>query len=377
MLQNKIYQNFIKEILKTFFVVLFGLSTIAWTVKAVKFLDLIVDSGYSVTTYFQYSILSLFGILPKFIPLAFLTALLIFIIKQSNENEFIILWTSGVKKLKLINLFFIISMIILLLYLTMSVFITPTALNKSRMLLGKEGYNSFIPTIRVQQFSDSFKGFTFLVEERLDNKIKNVFINDNTNILKNLTVNKSKNNSTTVIAKSGLINEKSMTLFNGQIISSKKNNESDVIRFEKLNLDLSNLQTGTIKLPKLQETSTYFLLNCIFNFLEDKFMYCKGDAKNEIITTLNRRFFLPFYIPIVALMCSFLLLKIKSKRNYFLNKYSIFLLSFLILLYGELIIRYTSVSKTIGILFITTPFILIPIIYFTLMYKLSKESYLK
>ena len=168
-----------------------------------------------------------------------------------------------------------------------------------------------------------------------------------------------------------------MTLFNGQIISSKKNNESDVIRFEKLNLDLSNLQTGTIKLPKLQETSTYFLLNCIFNFLEDKFMYCKGDAKNEIITTLNRRFFLPFYIPIVALMCSFLLLKIKSKRNYFLNKYSIFLLSFLILLYGELIIRYTSVSKTIGILFITTPFILIPIIYFTLMYKLSKESYLK
>ena len=377
MLQNKIYQNFIKEILKTFFVVLFGLSTIAWTVKAVKFLDLIVDSGYSVTTYFQYSILSLFGILPKFIPLAFLTALLIFIIKQSNENEFIILWTSGVKKLKLINLFFIISMIILLLYLTMSVFITPTALNKSRMLLGKEGYNSFIPTIRVQQFSDSFKGFTFLVEERLDNKIKNVFINDNTNILKNLTVNKSKNNSTTVIAKSGLINEKSMTLFNGQIISSKKNNESDVIRFEKLNLDLSNLQTGTIKLPKLQETSTYFLLNCIFNFLEDKFMYCKGDAKNEIITTLNRRFFLPFYIPIVALMCSFLLLKIKSKRNYFLNKYSIFLLSFLILLYGELIIRYTSVSKTIGILFITTPFILIPIIYFTLMYQLSKESYLK
>ena len=191
MLQNKIYQNFIKEILKTFFVVLFGLSTIAWTVKAVKFLDLIVDSGYSVTTYFQYSILSLFGILPKFIPLAFLTALLIFIIKQSNENEFIILWTSGVKKLKLINLFFIISMIILLLYLTMSVFITPTALNKSRMLLFKEGYNSFITTIRVQQFSDSFKGFTFLVEERLDNKIKNVFINDNTNILKNLTVNKS------------------------------------------------------------------------------------------------------------------------------------------------------------------------------------------
>ena len=43
MLQNKIYQNFIKEILKTFLVILFGLSIVAWTVRAVNFLDLIVE----------------------------------------------------------------------------------------------------------------------------------------------------------------------------------------------------------------------------------------------------------------------------------------------------------------------------------------------
>ena len=49
MLQNTIYRNFIKEILKTFFVILFGLSIIAWTVRAVNFLDLIVDSGYSMS----------------------------------------------------------------------------------------------------------------------------------------------------------------------------------------------------------------------------------------------------------------------------------------------------------------------------------------
>ena len=41
MLQNKIYQNFTKEILKTFIVILFGLSAIAWTVRAVNFLDLL------------------------------------------------------------------------------------------------------------------------------------------------------------------------------------------------------------------------------------------------------------------------------------------------------------------------------------------------
>ena len=65
MLQNKIYLNFIKEILKTFFVILFGLSIIAWTVRAVNFLDLIVESGYSITTYFQYSIFKPFGYFNK------------------------------------------------------------------------------------------------------------------------------------------------------------------------------------------------------------------------------------------------------------------------------------------------------------------------
>ena len=67
MLQNKIYQNFIKDILKTFLVVLFGLSIIAWTVRAVNFLDLIVENGYSVSTYFYYSFLNITGILTKFI----------------------------------------------------------------------------------------------------------------------------------------------------------------------------------------------------------------------------------------------------------------------------------------------------------------------
>ena len=190
MLQNKIYLNFIKEILKTFLVILFGLTLIAWTVRAVNFLDLIVESGYSVSTYFQYSFLNLFGILTKFIPLAFLLSLMIFIVKQIQEKEFLILWTSGVKKIKIVNLFFFISIFVLIFYLIFSTLITPLALNESRTIIRQNNFNSLVPTIRAQQFSDSFKGFTFIVEKRLKNKIENVFIHDNSNTLKNLTSNK-------------------------------------------------------------------------------------------------------------------------------------------------------------------------------------------
>ena len=107
MLQNKIYQNYVIEILKTFFTIVLGLSLLALTVRAVNFLELIVNYGYPVLTYFQYSFLNLFGIIPKFIPLAFFVSIIIFILKHNNNSEFIILWSSGVNKIRLVNLLFL------------------------------------------------------------------------------------------------------------------------------------------------------------------------------------------------------------------------------------------------------------------------------
>ena len=203
MLQNKIYQNYIYEILKNFFTILLGLSAIAWTVRAVNFLDLIVDNGYPVLTYFSYSFLNLFGIMTKFIPLAFLISLTIFILRQIQDKELIILWTSGVKKIQIVNLFFFISLIVTFLYLIFSIFLTPLALNKSRILLGDEKITSFVPTVREQQFSDSFNGLTFVVDEKIGNQVKNIFLQDDSNILKNLSSKKNETNTNTIIAKRG------------------------------------------------------------------------------------------------------------------------------------------------------------------------------
>ena len=376
MLQNKIYQNFAKEIIITFFIILFGLSTIAWTARAVNFLDLIVENGYSISTYFQYSLLNLFGILTKFIPLALLISLVIFITKQNEENEFTILWTSGVKKIKITNLFFIISILILFFYLTFSTFLTPLALNKSRAILAKQSFNSFLPTVRVQSFNDSFKGFTFLVENKNKNLMKNVFIHDNSNTLKNLTSQSEEKKSTIIIAESGIVEERKMILFNGEIITTKaKNKKNDMVKFQQLNIDLKNLRSDTIVIPKLQETHTTQLINCVTGETNESIYNCKKNTKNEIITVLNRRLVLPLYILLIPLLCSFLLFKSQKKINYFSNKYSIFGISFLVLLFAEIVIRYTGISKTISTLFFFTPIILIPIIYFLLIFNFSRESY--
>ncbi len=371
MLHNKIYQNYLLDIFKTLLTILFSLTIIAWTVRAVNFLDLIVENGYPLATYFKYSILNIFGIVPKFIPLSFLLAIIIFILKQIQENELVILWTSGVKKIFLVNLFFIFSLIITILYLLFSTYITPLALNKSRQLLSSEDFTSFLPTIKVQQFSDSFKGITFIVDQKNKNEIQNIFLQDNANVLQNISSNKLKNTSNTIIARSGLVEQEKLILFNGQIISSARDNsKNEIIKFEQLNVDLNNFSNTTIKTAKIQETSTIQLISCL-NFKFFNTSNCKSNFKEEIIPTLNRRIILPFYIPVIALIASFLL--IKSKKRFFFNKISIFTYCFIILLYAELIIRYTGINTIAANLFIFSPVILCLFFYFFLINQFSKE----
>ena len=369
--QNKIFINYLIEVFKTLATILFSLTIIAWTVRAVNFLDLIVENGYPLTTYFKYSILNIFGIMPKFIPLSFLLAILIFILKQKQENELIILWTSGVKKIQLVNLLFFFSAIVVIINLVFSTFITPAALNKSRQLLSNENFSSFLPTIKVQQFSDSFKGITFIVDQKKGNEIKNIFLHDNARILNNISSYNANKSSNTIIASSGLVQEKNLILFNGQILSSNiDNSENEIIKFERLKIDLNNFSNTTIKTPKIQETSTINLISCLDIGLI-KNSKCKNNFNKEIITNLNRRIFLPFYIPVISLIACILL--IRKKRNIFFSKTSVFAYCFSILLFAELIIRYTSVNKIAANFFYLSPFLLIIFFYYFLYNQFSTE----
>ena len=369
MLQNKIYHNYFFEIFKTFFSITLCLTLIALTVRAVNFLDLIVDSGYSITIYFKYIFLNIFGIAPKFIPLSYLLSVIIFIIKHDANREFVILWTSGVKKTVLVNLLLFTSFIVVLIYLLFSTFLTPLALNKSRDMLGQSQFNSFLPTIRSNQFSDSFKGFTFFVEKKYNNEIQNIFLHDTANYFQNLSSNTKNVNSTTIIADKGIVKKKELILLNGKIISSKNYNEkNEVIKFDQLSIDLKKLKTTVITQPKLQETSTMKLLSCFFK-KRTNLEICNLETKKEIIPLLFRRALLPAYIPLLALMCSFLLIK---NNNYILNRTIVFLGCFILLISIELMLKYTGSNIYIRSLYILMPAFILGIIYPSLIYRFSK-----
>ena len=381
MFKNKIYSYFLKEILKSFFTILFAFSVIAWTVRSVNFLDLIVDDGHSLVTYLYFSFLNITNVITKFIPLAFLFALNFSLIKFERQNELVILWMSGIKKIKLINLLFFFSILILLLQLLFSVFITPYTLNKSRALVRDSTVSSFDILIKTNNFSDSLNKTTFFVEKINDKReLETIFIRDESNVFKSLNNSNEQQSNVSIFANKGKIEGKRIILYNGIIQSQDKEGRLNNLNFKKTELTINDISTKSIKVPKIQETSTINLLSCFSNSgvyilraLDDS--NCNySKEKKEVFQTLSRRMVMPFYIPLVALISCFLLTSnLRKKRNY-LNTYSIFLIGFITLVFAEIFLRYTGISMINTISYFLSPIILMPIIYFLLFYKTSTDK---
>ena len=161
MLKNKIYRYFLNEILKNFITILLTFTAIAWVVRAVNFLDLMVEDGYGSAIYFKYSLLNITTIVTRFVPLAFLLSLTSSIVKFEKQQELLILWTTGVGKIKIVNIFLLIGFLITLFQLMLSLFVNPFLLNKSRSLLSDTRALQISTVLKSNDFSDVFKSITF------------------------------------------------------------------------------------------------------------------------------------------------------------------------------------------------------------------------
>ena len=326
MFKNKIYKHLSSEIFRNFATILLTFTAIAWTVRAVNFLDLMIDNGYSATIYFKYSLLNIFTIISRFIPLAFLLALVISIIKFERQQELLILWTSGLNKIKVANLLFLISFIIALLQITLSLIINPLTLNKSRALLRETESIQVESTLRSNDFSDTFKGVTFYIDNKDSNgELKNIFIKDNTGSLKTIVSEIDSSNNVTILAQKGFVGDGKLILFNGTMQTLNDRKIITSVDFKKTELSISNFSSRTITQPKIQETASNTLIKCML--VKKKTMIlenCPFKNKSVVIETLSRRLGMPLYIPLISIIVSFLLIYKKEKKYIFLRKYIIF-----------------------------------------------------
>jgi lipopolysaccharide export system permease protein len=374
-MKKTIYKYFFSEFIRYFTITLFALAIIIWTIQAVNFLDLITDDGHAFRVYFFYSFLTISKVFTKLIPFCFLISTVLTILKLEKDNELIVLWTSGLNKINITNLIFRISLIIMLVQVSLTTVINPQLLNISRTLL-KNSELQFIPSIfRERQFNDTIEGLTVFVEKKSSDKsYENILIHDEGKIL-----SKVGTTSSTIIAKSGNISEdeKSLILSDGTIQNIGKNGEISIVKFSKTSLNLSGIATKSISEPKLQETSTAKILSCIKNNNINLSMHNCAQTKKSYMDTkieINKRFGMPIYIPLISLICCFLLTSRKDKKIYSYYKYIYFFIGFIFLIFSEITVRFSGISWNHTYAYYLSPLIMSPIIYLALIKTFKYEN---
>jgi lipopolysaccharide export system permease protein len=143
---------------------------------------------------------------------------------------------------------------------------------------------------------------------------------------------------------------------------------------------LDKYKSKTTTYQKIQEVPTINLITCLNNFylLKNKktlvdYLQCQEASIDDVKQEIFKRIFKPFYIPLVALICCVVIFISKESINFKRKRFYIFLISFLILTYSEILLKYSGKS-----IYGFSLFFLMPIIFFIIIYlytfNLSKNK---
>ena len=365
-MKNTIYRYFFTEFISLFTLILISTCVIVWIVQAVNYLDFVTEDGHAFSVYFTYSILNIPKVIGRLIPFVFLISLLTTILQFEKNNELLVFWTSGLNKIRLVNFVIIISILITSFQLFMSLVVSHSSLNLARSVLRSSSISLFPSLVKEKKFNDTVKDLTVFVEKKKNNgEMLNIFLRDDTSNVEQ---------SRTIIAKRGYIIKKNeqniLVLFDGTIQSEKRNNKVNFVNFKKTEINLSSFESKTTTYPKIQENNTLSLLNCIIPFLdENKTTLLEFQCRSridDITAELNRRLGMPLYIPIISIIICYLLSSRKESKYYFLQKYIVFITAFTILVFAEIMVRYSGNSVSGSIIYYSLPPLLILLNYLNL-----------
>ena len=98
------------------------------------------------------------------------------------------------------------------------------------------------------------------------------------------------------------------------------------------------------------------------------------EERVDVLAEINRRFGMPLYIPLLALLSSFLLVSREETKAKSWYKYFYFGLAFTILITAEILVRYSGKSLTHGLFYYLLPLLCIPVLYIELVRRFYYEN---
>ena len=364
-MEKIIFRKLILDITLRALIISFTIGLIVWIIQAVNHLDFVINDGHNFKIYFYYNLFNFPKIIHRILPFVFAISIFFELIKYEKNNELLIFWTNGITKKKFIFNLVNFSVIIMFLQIFVGSFISPNSQLKAREFL-KNSNMDFLPNLIKQgKFIDIVSGLTIFISEKTEvNSFKNIYIQEGDSF------DFEKNNNQIIFAKEGFLvddNKKLFRLLDGKIVSINNDNRLISFEFDKIDYDLSKFSSKTIKIAKIQELPSYKILQCSLSLMKnrtyiEKMFICEKSRLKNLNQEIYKRFIKPIYIPVLTLVCCFLLTFSKVQNNFTIKtiKVFIYLLAFLIL--SETLMRYVNETKIFLIIFMSLPIL----IFFTI-----------
>ena len=379
-MKKTIFKNFLRETTIFFLLSCSSVALIVWVIQAVNYLGFVTEDGHGFKVYFLYTLLSLPKIFNEILPFMFFFSVFFTLVKYEDQNQTLIFWSNGIKKSEFLNIIIKYSFLFLLLQFLMNVFLVPFTQDKARSFIRNSNVDFLPSLVKPKKFIDTVEKLTIYVDKKNDvDQFENIVIKDTYNNI----------DSRIIYAKSGyfsqLDNQNFLILNDGKILNINKG-KTTVFNFNKTQLNLSEYSSKTTKYPKLQEVSIFLLFKCIFQSQDqrtniilldkNKFTFqCSNAPKtlNNISQELFSRIFKPLYIPLLAIISSFLLIRSKNSLGYSGFKIKIFVFGVILISCSEIFTKFFSYNLNKSFLLMMTP-ILLSIVFYTLFIKQSLSS---
>jgi len=363
-----IFRKLLQDCLIFFFLALFGISTIIWVFQAVNYLDIMIEDGRNYNVYFDYTLLNFPKIISRILPFALFFSFSYTFIKYEANNELIIFWNHGVSKISVVNFFFWISILIMLVQIVLLSIVVPKTQELARSKLRASDIDYFEGLIKPKKFNDAIKGLTIFAGDKDDNEeFKNIYIKKN---------DKKKGFQIT-FAKKGVFelkgNKRVLVLYDGQTLTQNGEKITN-FNFSRSDYGLTNIDSHLVTHKKIQEQSTESLIKCIQNIwgmAKYNIINCSKNNPRNIYKELFKRLISPFYLPVLILISLLLILTSKENLKYSKNKFLIFFLGFGIIILSESSLGYIANNLIKNFSLVILPIILTLIIYLIFIYKLK------
>ncbi len=336
------------NILKPFLVISLVLTGIVWLSRSLKYIDLIINKGLSLSSYFWFVSLIAPKILALLLPLISFVAVIYTYQKLKGESELLVIETFGLSKLFLMIPAIIFGGIVALFLLLIEVYLSPNNYKTFKTFQSDLRSNFVMSTLEPGSFHNPIKGLTVYIDKASKNGVvENILIHDTRN----------KEIESTILAKQGILNnfenKTKVIVFDGtRYVFNFKNKKTSILNFSKYEFQIITEKKETVRFKQVEERSIREL------FYPDKTITNK--IKNEFLAEAHKRLSSPILVIFMCALASFSILFGEFKRKILASK--IILCSFFAVLIQAIYISsmnklffsiYTFLLPYISLLFLS------------------------